>query len=108
MPTVMSTLKAWADGYSALTDGRGRLRAGVEQALEACVAPLRRQPSLADLAEAYWQGDQIARVAEEMHPDASLAPVLRDAAYWLRFMEIRHRRKRRGGASPTPATDDHP
>ncbi len=94
MPTLMDTIKTWADGYNALLVAPGRPNETFSPALSASVAVLRRHSSLADLASAYWSGDHIHRIAEEHHPDTALSGSIRNAAYWLRFMEIRHRRTR--------------
>lgn len=92
MPTLMDTMKTWADGYNALLAVPHRSREAFTPALSAAVAQLRRHASLADLAGAYWAGDHLHRIAEEHHPDTAFAGPIRDAAYWMRFMEIRHRR----------------
>lgn len=93
MPTLMETMRTWADGYNTLY-GRGRHADPVDPALSAAVSSLRRHASLADLAGAYWSGDHVRRIAEEHHPNADLSGDIRNAAYWLRFMEIRHRNTR--------------
>ena len=94
MPTLVDTMRTWADGYNTLLAVPRRHTEPFGPALTASVAVLRRHASLADLAGAYWAGDQIRRIAQEHHPDTSYAESIRDASYWLRFMEIRHRRSR--------------
>jgi hypothetical protein len=90
MPTLLSTIKTWADGYNALLNIPERQGGEFAPALAASIALLRRHDSLADLATAYCEGDQLLRVAEELSLDTSYAPQIRAAAYWLRFMELRH------------------
>lgn len=85
-------MKTWAEGYNALLDASHRCGGEFAPALTASVSVLRRYASLADLASAYWAGDHLVRIAQELHPDSAYAGQIRDAAYWLRFMEIRHRK----------------
>lgn len=90
MPTILSTIKAWADGYNVLLGLPEPARRELAPALSASVNTLRSLSSLAELATAYCDGDYLLRIAEELHPDSSIAPAIRDGSYWLRFMEIRH------------------
>ncbi len=90
MPTILTTIKSWANGYNSLLGLPEPVRRELAPALSNAVSHLRCHSSLADLAAAYCDGDYLERIAEEFHPDASIAPAIRDGAYWLRFMEIRH------------------
>ena len=90
MPTILSTIKAWANGYNALLNLPESVRRDLAPPLSTAVNALRCHDSLADLATAYCEGDYLIRIAEEFYPDASIAASIRDGAYWLRFMEIRH------------------
>jgi hypothetical protein len=89
--TLYETIRLWADGQNALNAAdRGRA-AAIQRAVEQALNRLYRHASLADLATAYHGEDEWwARVAEEHELGTAEASVVRDAAYWQRFMQIRH------------------
>ena len=91
---LWDTIRLWADGQNGLNDvglERGRaLQAAVCRALDR----LSREPSLGDLAAAYYaDSGWWTRVAEEFRLGPAEAQIARDAAYWQRFMELRHPRR---------------
>ena len=92
MPTLLTTIRTWADSYNALLVAPGRRDGAFAPALKLSIERLRVHDSLSALAVAYCSGDQLVCIAEELLDDTSYAPLIRDAAYWLRFMEIRHGR----------------
>jgi hypothetical protein len=89
--TLYEAIRLWADGQNSLNAtaaDRGEL---IQSAVEQALNRLHRYGSLADLAAAYVASDSWwARVAEEFGLDPAEALVVRDAAHWQRFMEIRH------------------
>jgi hypothetical protein len=89
--TLYETIRLWADGQNALNAADQRRGEAIQRAVEQALNRLYRQSSLADLASAYHQEDEWwLRVAEEHELETADAAIVRDAAYWQRFMQIRH------------------
>ena len=88
---LYDTIRLWADGQNSLNAAERRRAEAIQRAVEHALNRLYRHGSLADLATAYHESDDWwARVAEEHEVAAGDAPIVRDAAYWQRFMQIRH------------------
>ncbi len=89
--TLFDTIRRWADGQNSLNSAEAPRAAAIQRAVEQALNRLFRHASLADLAAAYHGTDDWwARLAEEHELSASDALVVRDAAHWQRFMQIRH------------------
>ncbi len=89
--TLFDTIRRWADGQNSLNAAEARRAAAIQRAVEQALNRLYRHGSLADLAVAYHRGDDWwARLAEEHELSETDAAVVRDAAHWQRFMQIRH------------------
>ena len=89
--TLFDTIRRWADGQNALNAADPARAGAIQRAVEQALNRLFRHGSLADLAAAYLAGDDWwARLAEEHELSESDALVVRDAAHWQRFMQIRH------------------
>ena len=91
MATIYDTIKCWADGQNALNAAEPARGQALQCAVHQAVQRLRRQRSLADLAAAYYADEQWwPLLAREFELGPSDAEVARNAAYWQRFMQIRH------------------
>jgi hypothetical protein len=89
--TLFDTIRLWADGQNSLNAADSRRAEAIRSAVDQAICRLRRHGSLADLATAYHAGDEwLVRIAEEYALDAADALIVRDAAHWQRFMQIRH------------------
>ncbi len=89
--TLFDTIRRWADGQNSLNAAEASRAEAIQRAVEQALNRLFRHASLADLAAAYHASDDWwARLAEEHELSASDALVVRDAAHWQRFMQIRH------------------
>jgi hypothetical protein len=88
---IFDTIRLWADGQNALNAETEPCARAMQRAVNQALNRLYRHGSLADLAAAYHESDVWwSRLAEEHELDAAGAGVVRDAAYWQRFMQIRH------------------
>jgi hypothetical protein len=92
---LFDTIRRWADGQNTLNASEAARADVMQRAIEQALNRLFRHGSLADLAAAY-HGDEDwwARLAEEYELTPSDALVVRDAAHWQRFMQIRHPTRR--------------
>lgn len=89
--TLFDTIRRWADGQNSLNAAEASRAETIQRAVEQALNRLFRHGSLADLAAAYHLDDDWwARLAEEHELSASDGAVVRDAAHWQRFMQIRH------------------
>ncbi len=88
---LYETIKRWADGQNALNGAEADRGAALQRAVFHALQRLQRQTSLADLAAEYYTDARWwPLVAGEFDLDPRDADVARDAAYWQRFMQIRH------------------
>ncbi len=91
MVTLFETIQCWADGQNGLNARDPADRQTIQPAVEGLVASLRRHASLAELAAGYYANDvSIRLIGEEFAVSPDETSLLRDAAHWQRFMEIRH------------------
>ncbi len=89
--TLFDTIRRWADGQNSLNAADASHAEAIQRAVEQALNRLFRHGSLADLATAYHcDDDWWGRLAEEHDLSAADALVVRDAAHWQRFMQIRH------------------
>ena len=94
---LYDTIRLWADGQNSLNAAEELGADAIQRAVDQALNRLYRHGSLADLAAAYHERDDWwARLAEEHELSASDALVVRDAAHWQRFMQIRHPSWREG------------
>jgi hypothetical protein len=91
MATIYETIKYWADGQNDLNAAEPNREATLQQVVHQVLVRLQRHTSLADLAVAYY-GDNNwwPFVAQEFDLSRSDAHTARNAAYWQRFMQLRH------------------
>lgn len=95
MAKLYETIRYWADGQNALNAAEADRGAALQRVARQAVDRLQRYGSLADLAAAYYaDGCWWPLVAQEFDLDARDADVVRNAAYWQRFMQLRHRSAR--------------
>ena len=93
--TLFDTIRRWADGQNSLNAAEASRAEAIQRAVEQALNRLFRHASLGDLAAAYHAADDWwARLAEEHELSANDALVVRDAAHWQRFMQIRHPTRR--------------
>jgi hypothetical protein len=91
MASIFDTIRLWADGQNALNASAPVRGQALQRVISLAVRRLQRQGSLADLAASYYSdADWWPRLAEEFDLSADEAALARGAAYWQRFMEIRH------------------
>lgn len=91
MANLYETIRRWADGQNALNESDVARGARVQAAVDRAIPRLQRHASLGDLGSAYYaEGDWWALVAQEFELPPRDSQIGRDAAYWQRFMQIRH------------------
>ena len=91
MASIFDTIRLWADGQNALNESEPARGQALQQVISVAVRRLQRHGSLADLATSYYSDtDWWPRLAEEFDLSPDEAALARGAAYWQRFMEIRH------------------
>lgn len=91
MTTLMRTIGHWADGQNWWQAQSPAAQAAAAPVVEAATARLRRYTSLHELAGAYYEDSRwFTLLADEFAVADSERELLRQAAYWRRFMAIRH------------------
>lgn len=96
MATLYETIRYWAEGQNTLNAREEEFQRLVKPALVTLVNRLRSFRSLADLATTYYDRDFFWQfLVKEFDLAPADAEAARNAAYWQRFMEIRHRSKLR-------------
>ena len=98
MASIFDTIRLWADGQNALNASAPDRGRSLQRVISLAVQRLQRHGSLADLATSYYaDGDWWPWLAEEFDLSPGDAAIARGAAYWQRFMEIRHPSPRTAG-----------
>jgi len=88
---IYETIRCWADGQNALNAAEPSRGAVLQEVAQQALQRLWRQTCLADLAVAYYTDeDWWPLIAQEFDLGPEDADVARNAAYWQRFMQIRH------------------
>ncbi len=88
---LYDTIRYWADGQNALNAAEPARGEALQAAVGQALGRLRRRTSLADLATEYYaDATWWPRLAEEFSLEPEDALIARGAAYWQRFMELRH------------------
>jgi hypothetical protein len=91
MASIFDTIRLWADGQNALNASAPARGQALQRVISLAVGRLQRHGCLADLASGYYaDAEWWPRLAEEFDLSPDEAAVARGAAYWQRFMEIRH------------------
>ena len=107
MLTLYEAIKSWADGQNTLDAADGELRGSLQSVVEMAVLKLHRHRSLADLASDFCDSSSLERwwmlLGQEFALDSASLRAARGAAYWQRFMELRHPSRRRSMATDNPS-----
>ena len=91
MASIFDTIKNWADGQNALNSTLPGRAVELQRVIDCAAGRLSRARSLADLAidyhaeEGWW-----TMLAAEFALGSAESDLCRNAAYWQRFMQLRH------------------
>lgn len=93
MTTLFETIKIWANGQNGLNAKEATVQVALQRVVDRVVIQLRRHGSLGDLASDFFTEDSATRcrwILEEFAVSEKDTEIVRSAAHWQRFMELRH------------------